>query len=414
VTVWLPPLRERRDDIPILAEHFLARACRDYSLPSKSLTPAARSALCAYGWPGNVRELGNVMERVALLSDGSRITPDVLELVRDASDGPAAARAPAPEGASLAARLEALDRAELQRVLEGNRWNVVRAATSLGITRGTIRYRIAKYDLRPASRPARRRRPPSAPPAKAIGAPPAKPSVTRWEDRLVALLEVSSQRFGREFDLVVEKIESFAGRIEDAGPSRILAAFGVEPIEDAPRRAALAAMAIQNALVRRHDSDAPRAEVVIVVHADRCPVADVGGRAQIDGDAKRRAAETFEALRAGATPDTVVVSDAARSLLGGRFEVGEPPSSDLRTVPGRRLVGYDQHRYGLAGRPGPFLGRDRELGVLRSRWREAVQGRGQVVAVVGEPGIGKSRLLFELGRSLGDEPHAHLEELDDR
>ena len=80
VTLRLPSLRERREDIPILAEHFLARACQDYGLPSKRLTSGARAALCAHGWPGNVRELANVMERVALLAETSHIDSDTLDL----------------------------------------------------------------------------------------------------------------------------------------------------------------------------------------------------------------------------------------------------------------------------------------------------------------------------------------------
>src|SRR5262249_29656306 len=63
LTLRLPSLRERRDDIALLADHFLARACQDYGLPPKTLTPAARAALRACDWPGNVRELANVMER---------------------------------------------------------------------------------------------------------------------------------------------------------------------------------------------------------------------------------------------------------------------------------------------------------------------------------------------------------------
>src|SRR5262245_41214290 len=59
----LPPLRERGDDVLMLADHFLATACQNYGLPAKVLTPAAREALVAYNWPGNVRELSNVIER---------------------------------------------------------------------------------------------------------------------------------------------------------------------------------------------------------------------------------------------------------------------------------------------------------------------------------------------------------------
>ena len=75
VTVCLPPLRDRTDDIPLLAEHFLDRACQDYGLPRKLLAPAAQATLSAYPWPGNVRELANAMERVALLTDAPTASP---------------------------------------------------------------------------------------------------------------------------------------------------------------------------------------------------------------------------------------------------------------------------------------------------------------------------------------------------
>src|SRR5262245_10087584 len=80
VTVRLPPLAERGPDILLLAEHFLGRACADYGLRPKTLTPGARSALLAYRWPGNVRELANVMERAALLTETPLVTADALGL----------------------------------------------------------------------------------------------------------------------------------------------------------------------------------------------------------------------------------------------------------------------------------------------------------------------------------------------
>src|SRR5438093_3747065 len=78
LTLQLPPLRERGEDIVLLATHFLACACADYRLPSKAFTGETRSALLAYRWPGNIRELANVMERVALLSDSPSVTPEML------------------------------------------------------------------------------------------------------------------------------------------------------------------------------------------------------------------------------------------------------------------------------------------------------------------------------------------------
>ena len=87
VTVRLPSLAERASDILLLAEHFLGRACADYGLGPKTLTPDARAALLAYAWPGNIRELANLMERVALLTEAPLVTTDALGLP-DAS-GPA-------------------------------------------------------------------------------------------------------------------------------------------------------------------------------------------------------------------------------------------------------------------------------------------------------------------------------------
>jgi len=80
LTLRLPPLRERGRDVILLAEHVLAGVCADYALPPKTLSAAARERLLAHPWPGNVRELHNVLERVALLTDGAVVTPDVLEL----------------------------------------------------------------------------------------------------------------------------------------------------------------------------------------------------------------------------------------------------------------------------------------------------------------------------------------------
>jgi two-component system, NtrC family, response regulator AtoC len=414
VTVCLPPLRERADDIPILAEHFLGCACKDYGLPEKRLTTAAQATLCAYRWPGNVRELANVMERAALLTDTPRVGPEMLQLPTETavldSHADVAAR-----GASLGARIEAMERGELLSALEETRWNVARAALRLGITRGTIRYRIAKYDLAPRSRRPRRS-PPAPPTAPPVALPPV--TTTRWEPRLVALLAAivrpvdeadATAEFGWGFDIVVQKIESFAGRIEDVTPARILAAFGVDPSEDAPRCAALAAMAIQNAMSRAWQSLPRSARMTIAIHAEHCPVAEVGGRLQIDGDARRRATTVLEELRAHAGPDTVVVSETARSLLGRRFDFTEPPGGEVAPTSGRRLLGYQQRRFGVGGLPGAFVGRDHELGMLRTRWQGALQGRGQLVALVGEPGIGKSRLLFEFHQALGDESLTYLE-----
>src|SRR5437773_2608349 len=105
LTLTLPPLRSRGDDILLLAEHYLERACADYSVSAKTLLADARAALRAYPWPGNVRELANLMERVALLSSDPEVTADALGLTPVAEPGPSAT-APASGAAGGASSLD--------------------------------------------------------------------------------------------------------------------------------------------------------------------------------------------------------------------------------------------------------------------------------------------------------------------
>ena len=86
VVLTVPPLRERDDDVLLLADHFLARHCGEYGIPAKALSPDARTALCEYRWPGNVRELSNVMERAVIVSETDRIEPEDLPVDGKASN----------------------------------------------------------------------------------------------------------------------------------------------------------------------------------------------------------------------------------------------------------------------------------------------------------------------------------------
>src|SRR5262245_48573824 len=154
VTLRLPPLRERGQDIVTLAEHFLTRTCSEYGVPPKTLTEDARAALVAYRWPGNVRELANLMERVALLVDGPLVKADSLELPVPRTHGaPASAdhdrpSGDGPAGSPLGQTIEGIERQRIREALQETRWNVSRAANRLGVTRNVLRYRVQKYGLR--------------------------------------------------------------------------------------------------------------------------------------------------------------------------------------------------------------------------------------------------------------------------
>ncbi|MGW8283437.1 MAG: sigma-54-dependent transcriptional regulator, partial [Gemmatimonadota bacterium] len=125
VEIFLPPLRERREDIPLLAAHFLAKAGQKYGRPDLRLAPNAVEALMRHTWPGNVRELRHSVERAVLLAEGNEVGLEHLGLRQ------------APEG-SLRLENMQLDDAErilIRKAIARNRGNVSRAAEDLGISR---------------------------------------------------------------------------------------------------------------------------------------------------------------------------------------------------------------------------------------------------------------------------------------
>ena len=146
VTIELPPLRRRREDIIPLATHFLARFNRKYGR-KKTLDEQARRALLDYQWPGNVRELRQLMERVTFLNDRTAI--GVADLGLPAAGAPTAA---GNDGfwvdlSTDRLNLEEIEREIILRVLQSCAGNVSQAARKLGLGREALRYRIKKYDL---------------------------------------------------------------------------------------------------------------------------------------------------------------------------------------------------------------------------------------------------------------------------
>ena len=145
VGITIPPLRDRLDDIPLLAEHFLTRIGQAMSKKGLVFTPAAIDALKGYRWPGNARELQNAIERAVVL--GRDPTIDASDLPgylgrRDAAAAPPAV-AEGPDARSLAQ----VEEAHIRRILDAAQWNVSRAATILGVDRGTLYHKIKRYGL---------------------------------------------------------------------------------------------------------------------------------------------------------------------------------------------------------------------------------------------------------------------------
>jgi DNA-binding NtrC family response regulator len=165
ISIDLPPLRSRAEDIPELVEYFVGRFSAEYSKPVRLVTESALERLAAYPWPGNVRELENCIRRAVLLCTGEFISPENLVMIDDRQD--AALHRPGMEGLQKrfngkieelvaeflqfskqdahAAIIELIEGALIKKALEECGGNQVQAAKMLGISRNTLRHRIEKY-----------------------------------------------------------------------------------------------------------------------------------------------------------------------------------------------------------------------------------------------------------------------------
>lgn len=149
VTIDVPPLRERPEDIPLLAQHFVKQFSERYAIPSLSVTEGALEKLAQYNWPGNVRELQNVIERVAVLAKGDIIGADDLPLeIRSSLSRIASIGLKLPEEGI---DLEQIEKEILLQALERHSWNQTQAAKYLNISRKTLIYRMEKFALLPSS-----------------------------------------------------------------------------------------------------------------------------------------------------------------------------------------------------------------------------------------------------------------------
>jgi two-component system response regulator AtoC len=161
VPIVLPPLRDRREDIPLLVQHFIEKYDRRLGKRVERVDEGAMEILVDYGWPGNIRELENVMERSVLFADGALVTVAQLpETLRERAPGVARPVAPlgvlgaiaAPSGASMKdivrqAQAE-LERTLISRALEITGGNVTRAAKNLQISRKSLQVKMKELGLR--------------------------------------------------------------------------------------------------------------------------------------------------------------------------------------------------------------------------------------------------------------------------
>jgi DNA-binding NtrC family response regulator len=142
VTVQLPPLRERGDDLRLLIEHYLTRYAREYRKPVRAHSREALSVLRNYEWPGNVRQLRNVIESAVLLADGDVLLPSHLPLELLTREEMPPAEEPLPM-----MTLSELERKHIQRVLNASGGQMNVAAEILGIHRNTLRRKLTEYGI---------------------------------------------------------------------------------------------------------------------------------------------------------------------------------------------------------------------------------------------------------------------------
>src|SRR5262249_49839541 len=147
INLTVPPLRDRKEDIPILVDHFLARGCKEKGVALKSLAKRAMEKIFDYPWPGNIRELENEVERLIVLTgEEPRISAELRsQRIRDHGENSKV------QGVRVAGKLkDALEELEKTMIREGLRrtnWNKSRLAKELGISRAGLIMKVEKYGL---------------------------------------------------------------------------------------------------------------------------------------------------------------------------------------------------------------------------------------------------------------------------
>jgi two-component system response regulator AtoC len=145
VPVHVPPLRDRREDIPYLVEHFVRKASRECNRDVRSVSAGALDVLLRYDWPGNVRELENVIHRAVVLAAGPVL--HLSDIPLDVAMPETGARLSEDDGLPLREACDRFERQYVLRVLERVQWNVSRAARLLGVHRNTVLAKLSAWNV---------------------------------------------------------------------------------------------------------------------------------------------------------------------------------------------------------------------------------------------------------------------------
>ena len=457
IVLALPPLRERGDDVLLLAQQWLRQYAEGHGLPLKRLSGAAEAWLRDHRWPGNVRELSHLIERVTLLSDEAIIGPDTLERLG------LPRRSPPPKSPLTSADRELPDEAaRIAHALSLTGGNVLRAARLLGMSRDAVRYRMRKYGIAlpfpqlssplagddaeaddrlgrfsistPILLPQSGEQaggsfgphPPGLPrDGELFVSTPGEPqaSVPSLEQKPVAVLaleltwpvpaEGEAPRYEpwtatrRWEQTIVEKVQGFDGVLLQRSPSLFLVAFGVpRTLEQLPQRAVQAALALRQ-VVDATPAGGLCPQLRQAVHWGPL-VVDVEARDSMGqllaiGDTLARPVR----LLGHTAPGEILVSPEVAPVIENWYAL-QACEGPFRVEPAEQIGAYAvlglRPRHSLlemyAQRPlSRFVGRERELAALGDLLVQVEEGRGQVVGIMGEPGIGKSRVCYEFTRT---------------
>jgi DNA-binding NtrC family response regulator len=139
VEIYLPALRERVEDIPLLGEHFLKTYCTKYRKPTAKISSSAIKKLQEYPWPGNVRELQHGIERAIIMSESNILTPEDFFFLNTQHDD----QSPTADSYNL----EEVEKNLIQKAIEKSSGNISKAAKELGLTRASLYRRLEKHGL---------------------------------------------------------------------------------------------------------------------------------------------------------------------------------------------------------------------------------------------------------------------------
>jgi two-component system, NtrC family, nitrogen regulation response regulator NtrX len=152
IPIFVPPLRDRQEDIPLLADHFMADFAREYGRRLKTFESTARSVLQHYPWPGNVRELRNVIERLMIMVPGEIISPADLSFLDPAALTRAVTADPAGPRQSLHEARDQFERDLILRTLAEQQGNMSRTAEVLGVERSNLYRKMKAFGIAPSRR----------------------------------------------------------------------------------------------------------------------------------------------------------------------------------------------------------------------------------------------------------------------